>query len=42
MQPHGQNCSRAEGLGAKKEICFACRILDFYFFSILIFAYDFA
>jgi hypothetical protein len=32
MQPCGQNCPRAEGQGAKKDVCFAHRILVFYFF----------
>jgi hypothetical protein len=33
MQPCGWNCPRAEGQGAKKEVSFAHRILDFHFFS---------
>jgi hypothetical protein len=31
MQPCGQNCPRAKGHGAKKEVCFAHRILVFHF-----------
>jgi hypothetical protein len=34
MQSCGQNCPRAKGLGAKKEVCFAHRILVFHFFSL--------
>jgi hypothetical protein len=32
MQPCGWNCPRAVGQGAKKEVCFAHRILVFHFF----------
>jgi hypothetical protein len=32
MQPCGLNYPRAEGQGAKKEVCFAHRILVFHFF----------
>jgi hypothetical protein len=32
MQPCGWHCPRPEGQGAKKEVCFAHRILDFTFF----------
>jgi hypothetical protein len=34
MQP----CPKAEGQGAKKEVCFAHRILVSHFFSFLFFA----
>jgi hypothetical protein len=37
-QPCGQNCPKVEQWGAKKEVCFAHRILVFYFFPLLIFA----
>jgi hypothetical protein len=36
MQPCGKNCPRAEGQGAKKEVCFAHRILIFHFFSLFL------
>jgi hypothetical protein len=42
MQPCGWNCPRAEGQGAKKEVCFARRILVFHFFSLCFFAHGFA
>jgi hypothetical protein len=34
MQPCGQNCLRAEGHGAKKEVFFAHKILVFHLFSL--------
>jgi hypothetical protein len=37
MQPCGQNYPRAEGQGAKKEVCFAHKILVFHFFSLFFF-----
>jgi hypothetical protein len=33
------NCPRAEGQGAKKEVCFAHGILVFHIFSLFIFAH---
>jgi hypothetical protein len=38
MQPCGFNCPRAEGQGAKKEFCFAHRILPIQLFSFFFFA----
>jgi hypothetical protein len=35
MQPCGWNCPRTEGQGAKKEVFFAQKILDFHFFHFL-------
>jgi hypothetical protein len=34
MLPCGWNCPRAEGQGAKKEVCYAHKILVFHFFSL--------
>jgi hypothetical protein len=34
IQPCGWSCPRAEGQGAKKEVCFAHKILNFHFFSL--------
>jgi hypothetical protein len=42
MQPRGKNYPRVEGQGAKKEDCFAHRILVFHFFSLLSFVHGFA
>jgi hypothetical protein len=39
MQPCGKNCSRVEGQGANKEVCFAHRILVFHFSPILFFSH---
>jgi hypothetical protein len=33
---------RVEGQAAKKEVCFAHKILVFHFFSLFVFAYGFA
>jgi hypothetical protein len=38
----GQNCLRVERQSAKIEVCFAERVLDFYFFSTFVFAHSFA
>jgi hypothetical protein len=35
----GLNCPRAVGHGAKKEVCFAYRILVLHFFSLFGFAH---
>jgi hypothetical protein len=43
MQPCGWSCPRAKGQGAKKEVCFAHKILVSHFFSLfLFFAHGFA
>jgi hypothetical protein len=34
MQPCSQNCPRTKGQSAKKEVCFAHRILVFHFFPL--------
>jgi hypothetical protein len=34
MQPCVYNCPRAEGQGAKREVCFVHTILIFHFFSL--------
>jgi hypothetical protein len=39
MQPCGSYCPRAEGQGAKKEVCFAHRISVFHFFSLFFFSH---
>jgi hypothetical protein len=39
MQPCGQNCPRFERYGAKKEVCFAYRILFFHFFYFFFFVH---
>jgi hypothetical protein len=39
MQPCGWNCERAKGQSAKKEVCFAHRILVFHFFLLFFFAH---
>jgi hypothetical protein len=31
MKPCGSSCPRAEGQGAKQEVCFAHKILVFFF-----------
>jgi hypothetical protein len=37
IQSCGWNCPRAEGQGAKKEVCFAHRILVFHIFHLFLF-----